>query len=753
MLFLLSDDVSKHHIMNKCLLRFSLCVLFLFVLTRLEARHIVGGEISYVFRARVGNVNTYDFTMRLYRDCNSGGADYDDPAIIGIYLGNGGNLFQRITAPKASVGRVDNPVFPCLTSTAQICVQVGIYNWSASLPISTESYTIEYQRCCRNNSINNIVSPNSTGATYEIELTPAAQNANNNSAVFRTFPPTLICSDEPLVFDHSARDADGDQLVYEFCTPFSGGGENQGTGCDAVKPDPPCSPPIAPVVFVSPYSGSNPMNGNPIIRINPTTGVITGTPNVVGQFVVGVCVSEYRNGVLIGKLRRDFQFNVVPCRPTVRARIRSDTVINGNQYLLQVCGQNVVSIENLSFDRANITDFRWVFRIGGVDSVFRDWSPNISFPDTGVYRGFLYLNPGTVCGDTSNVILRVFNTPKARFRYSYDTCVAGPVFIRDSSTSTNGRILSWRYDFDNGVENVRNPNHQFSTPGLKNLPLHIVDEKGCTADTVQQINWQPAPRTLIIKPSNFKGCTPAHITFTNLSVPIDSTYKVEWTFGDSMTSRAISPVHDYQLPGLYTVTIKVTSPIGCKVSATYTNLISVRHGAVADFDFSPKEVTSFNRQVVFVNKSTYSQFYEWFFSNSGRSQLKDPTYIFRDTGVQEIKLVASNTEGCRDTIVKKIDVKPLVTYYLPNAFTPNEGGKNDYFRGAGYFVGMREFKMEIWNRWGELVFETNDPNEGWNGKKYNREGDQMQGVYLFVVSYRAPRGELTELKGFATLLR
>ena len=116
-------------------------------------------------------------------------------------------------------------------------------------------------------------------------------------------------------------------------------------------------------------------------------------------------------------------------------------------------------------------------------------------------------------------------------------------------------------------------------------------------------------------------------------------------------------------------------------------------------------------------------------------------------------MVASNVNHCVDSMIKYIDVEPKVIYHLPNAFSANQDAKNDVFKGAGFLEGMTGFKMRIWNRWGELVFETSNPNEGWNGQKFNSGRDEPQGVYVCVVQFKGPRGESHEIEGFATLLR
>jgi len=90
---------------------------------------------------------------------------------------------------------------------------------------------------------------------------------------------------------------------------------------------------------------------------------------------------------------------------------------------------------------------------------------------------------------------------------------------------------------------------------------------------------------------------------------------------------------------------------------------------------------------------------------------------------------------------------------LPNAFTPNDDTVNDEFKGVGFYRGMRDYQFQVWNRWGELVFETNNPNEGWNGRKYNGGGKMPVGVYVCQVSYTSPRGMPEEVQGFITLVK
>lgn len=695
------------------------------------------------------------------------GADFDSPAEFGVYSEiNGVFRFVRIfTTNLQDVKLLPVPDDPCLIVPGNVCVQEGLYQFTLSdLPIINGSYHIFWRRCCRNQTINNIVNPRDEGATYTVEITEAAQRLCNSSPKFRSFPPTVICIDQPLNFDHSAGDFEGDQLVYEFCAPLQGGGPAGGSpnsgdqrACDGIRPDPAvCPPPFFPVQFIGPtYTPTNPMGGDPLVAINSNTGLITGKPNLLGQFVVGVCVKEYRNGELLSVLRRDFQFNVAFCEIAVIADIVADTSLNNQQYVINSCGENTVTFTNLSELQANIQTYLWEFDLGSEVFTGTNRNATVTFPGVGDYTGTMIINEGLFCADTADISVNIYPSINSDFEFDYDTCFGNPVEFVDKSFSGSGQITDWDWAFGvtGGISKITNPNYLYPTPGNHEVTLQVTDINQCVAESTQIIPYFPVPLFLVVEPSTFIGCNPATINFNNLSVPIDSTYDIVWDFGDGEQSFDISPSHVYRNPGIYSVSLDVTSPIGCNVMADFDSWIVVKDSPIADFTYSPQRPTLFNPTVSFFDQSIDANAWQWTFGEDAISFIQSPTHTFQDSGLKYVQQVVFHENGCTDTATALIDVIPEVTYYLPNAFTPNNDSRNDLYMGAGILDGIMDFEMLIWSRWGELVFETDNHSEGWNGKMQNTGEDMPIGVYVCKVRYTDPRGNVIELEEFATLIR
>jgi gliding motility-associated-like protein len=165
-------------------------------------------------------------------------------------------------------------------------------------------------------------------------------------------------------------------------------------------------------------------------------------------------------------------------------------------------------------------------------------------------------------------------------------------------------------------------------------------------------------------------------------------------------------------------------------------------------------INNLKPQVSFLDKSTPDVVnWRWYFSEKGYSNQQNPPFTYRDTGTQQVKLYVINQNGCPDSIVKTVYIEPEMTFFLPNSFSPNFDSVNDEFKGTGFLFGLKSFRLSIWNRWGEKIFETHNPSEGWNGAKNNAGRPEPEGVYLYEAEWTTPKNEVKNKRDFLTLFR
>ncbi|MEM7571851.1 MAG: PKD domain-containing protein [Bacteroidota bacterium] len=749
----------------------------------LAARHIIGGEMTYECLGQTPGDPTsmrYTITMTVYRDCSTDGtsqqgagfdSDSNSPTVfttgtITVFIGNSTIPFiETFNLGQPDVAEVLPDIGnPCLILPPNVCVQRGIYTFELDLPISTESYTISYQRCCRNESITNIFTPGAVGATYFIEITPESQQLCNTSPVFNNFPPIVLCANEPFELDMSATDADGDRLVYYLCSPVVGGG-NGGTqpgqdpnAFDGVAPNPESPPPYDAVDFLAPnFTAAAPLGPGAEFMYNDSTGLLSGMPNLLGQFVVGICIDEFRGDTLLSSTKREFQFNITSCERTVFADLREDSIAPDGRFVIDICGPGEFTIINESTLEQFITSYDWAIGGNGIDTI-RGTSRNLSaaLDQVGTYEGTMILNRETTfnCSDTAEFFINVYPDLFPDFNFAYDTCVAGPVAFTDLSVADDpAGIDQWSWNFGDASTGAtsQNPNHLYTQPGDFNVGLTITDFNNCSASISKPVNYFPAPPLIIISPSASDGCEPHEVLFTNLSTPIDETYDIIWEFGDGGTSMEISPTYTYEDVGQYDVYIAITSPIGCFIDTLFPNLITVDPAPTAGFSFSPTMPSNLQRDVFFEDESLDAIAWQYDIGDQFSTPLRNFSYTFRDTGMVAITQYVTHPSGCIDSLTQFIDIEPVITFHMPNAFSPNGDGLNDILFPKSFLFGYRDYRFTVWNRWGQRIFATNDPDEGWDGRFNGR--DSPGGAYLWEAEIIGPRGKSFAYKGTATLIR
>lgn len=285
-------------------------LLFLGIANYGFATHIVGGA----FDIQWSGGSNYSITLRVLRDCRGGQADFNRPNIrVGLYQKNNNTLVNYFTLAFVSSNKLQFISPKCGSNTIE-CTEEGTYRSTISLPNlnSNFGYYISWERCCRNGIIDNINAPGDASSAFYAEL--PRNSFNNSSPKYNNSPVTLMCIGVPFTYNFNFTDADNDSLVYTMVDPLNGNLDrdlNNGNTASPIN----FPGPYGPINWLPGFNANTAIQGNPSLFINRTTGEINVTPNSVGTYVASIRVEEFRNGVKIGEIRFELQFNVVACTP------------------------------------------------------------------------------------------------------------------------------------------------------------------------------------------------------------------------------------------------------------------------------------------------------------------------------------------------------------------------------------------------------------------------------------------------------
>ncbi|MEA1872976.1 MAG: PKD domain-containing protein [Bacteroidota bacterium] len=261
------------------------------------------------------------------------------------------------------------------------------------------------------------------------------------------------------------------------------------------------------------------------------------------------------------------------------------------------------------------------------------------------------------------------------------------------------------------------------------------------------------------------GCPPLKVHFNEINNQAGASY--EWNFGDDKFSFERNPIHIYQNSGLFSVSLKIIDENGCLSLREKPNMIHVYPQPEIDFYTQPNEISMLNPMVEFVSITQFTDSLYWHFGDGDSTEYSAQSirHNYDGIGEYEIVLMGSNSFGCRDTAYKTIKVRDFFSFYAPTAFTPNYDGHNDCFSVCGNGIDPNAFSMNIYNRWGELVFETesfmNDCSacgEGsWDGTFQGNviKGDELlkSGIYSWYVEFKDITGIDYRYDGVIYLIR
>ncbi len=411
------------------------------------------------------------------------------------------------------------------------------------------------------------------------------------------------------------------------------------------------------------------------------------------------------------------------------------------------CAPLTVNFTNLT---TNGVGFVWDFGDGSPTTT--TFSPTHTFTAAGVFTVSLSASNSNACFKTDDTFrLTVFvDTGKITPDFTYqllDSCNPYIASFTNTSTDVVG-TPDYKWLLGDGTTYIGTtpPAHNYADTGYYTVMLIMNDTSACkTPDTVTHtihFGNQGVSANFTIPDSVCLG-TPfvPHIDFTNVISTL-------WNFGDGQTSTGLDPSHLYTGVGTYTVTLIAQNPGACNGGDTITEVIKVLAVPVANFSYTPTTPVP-NTPTVFTNLSTNATHYLWDFGDVTTSTDINPTHQYQKTGTYKVCLTAYNNSNCPSTLCKQAPAEVVPLLGLPTAFSPNGDGENDilYVRGAA----IKTMDLKIYNRWGQLVFETNDQNKGWDGT-FNGQPQPIE-AYAFVLNASFIDGTAKVLKGNITLLR
>lgn len=656
---------------------FTVLFSILFQANVAEASHALGAELTY--RA-LGN-NQYRLKLTFYRDCAGsvqiGNID-NDIAISSSCFNTSVSLQLQdppVYGPPLDQYLQDYEIPVYCQSAGTTCssssnpypgIQEIVFEGTVTLPPCSD-YVLSYSESARSTSIQTIQNPGSADIYVEAFLN-SVDAPNNSSPQFDDQATGVICLNQPNSMIHTATDVDGDLLVYSLYTPLDGPG--------------------LPVTYVAGYSSSNPINNTNLTFSN---GILDITPSEQTVAVMGVKVEEYRNGVLVGSVMRDFQVVVVAsCPQYPEGLFQTDTLGGFDSDSMVICTSDTIDIsvflgntdpnQTYHLEVSNLEDF-----------------PGATFtvePDTaneGSVVGHFTWVPDLSNINIQNVVFHAFdeNCPViANSNFTYKLYFKN--IVADATTSVTGIACSDSVLLEPDLDDPSGPVHYlwddgdtsstyWAMPG--NYSVTITDSAGCSGSDSYVVyynnypiaNFEVDPVCLndSIHPNDLSfnyadnGVTPLELTNWN------------WDFGDGVgLSVDTFPAYRFSTAGIHTVTLVIENENGC----LDTIQKDVTIYPLADYDVSA-DVTCIGLETQFNNSTTIQSgsivSWSWELGDAGAtSSDQSPVYQYPTIGEYEVTLTAVTDLGCESDTTFNAIVTDLAHASFSYAAIPNCGQEN-----------------------------------------------------------------------------
>ena len=401
-------------------------------------------------------------------------------------------------------------------------------------------------------------------------------------------------------------------------------------------------------------------------------------------------------------------------------------------------------------DSLNYNTYIWKFGNGNSSVLttpfIQTFINNNSCIDTIFHVVLIANNSG--CIDSNSSTITVHSKPLNEFstNNSIYCNFDSPASIQFNEQALCSDGFIWYLD-NTQVSTSNNPIVNINTQGNHIISMVAYNQYQCKDSISKNFiiypNWEDSIR---ITPVN--GCVPLIVNFSGGVNNINYT----WSFGDNSTSNLPNPTYIYNNAGNYTVKLNVSGNGGCIDSVSYFDTISVYPNPIASFTSNLASVGILDGRIIFIDQSTGANIWHWSFGDGDSSVVESPIHTYNLQGSYYPFLLVTNIYGCTDTISSKVNITKEATFYIPNAFSPNNDGINDEFKPYGLDLEKGKYEMVIFNRWGDMVFQTTDVKKGWDGNDKTRNVICATGVYVWKIFYTDALGHQHENEGRVTLI-
>lgn len=793
-----------------------LLFVLLFSLGNLKslATHLIGGEMTYTCLGN--DLYEISLVIYVdCGPSNTTGTSFDQSGIITVYNSSNQELQQiTISDPSSTLLSDQTAGNDCLELPSDLCIEQGVYTTIVELPPIQGGYQIAYQRCCRNPSIINVPSPGDIGSTFVIYI-PGSEVISdcNSSPVFNNYPPLALCLGDEVNLDLSAFDSDGDSLVYELTTPLLGANDLNPT---EITPPPFNPIPWQagysdtypldsnPSVEINTQSGI--LTGTPIFMGMFIVGI--KVKEYRNEVFIGEIIRDFRFLVVdCNVITASFPLSSWYCNSlNVEFENNSNnadsyywdfgenntssslfepnhTYLDTGTYTVTlianpntICADtNIVTFplfteltpyfenpepecidnNNFSFMGEGLIPegsiFYWDFGSLANPPTSNAQDPTgINFTQTGIYPISFNIQFED-CDETFFGEIEVFDEDifpeippvgsQCFENNSYDFFAQG-IFPENATFSWNfgPNALSQTSDLQNPT------NISFNSSGPQEIILNI-SANGCEKSTTTSIEVQDEIGINITN-SPVSGCEPLTVQFESNLDPLIHSFN--WDLGNGTNSNSANSTSSYN-QGNYDISLIVFNLTdNCGGTIQLDNFINVEPQPESYFTLNSSEL-NLGESLEISNESVFANSYMYEFSSGYITTEENPIYTPPINGEIDIWQFAMNNElACIDSSYAKIYVDYEYTVWIPNAFTPNQDGENDEFFPILY--GIPEYRLEIFDRWGKLVYDKYGTQPRWNGELKNGVISSSNS-FAYILQFETLGGEKITKKGVVNLIR